>query len=221
MNWLALAVFGGMIGLDMTSFPQVMISRPLVAATLGGLAAGYPGIGAAVGIVVEAFHLAILPIGASRYPEAGTSAAAAAFALAAVGAGAGPVALLLTLGIALAWGRVAAVSVGITRHINERLVRATGSTVTPGDVERKHMAAMAIDFVRGSLITVAGAAIAWGLLWVVLSTFRADAMVAQAGLVIVLSGAAAGALTIFGGLKERRLSFLSGAAIGTVLVLLT
>lgn len=221
MNWLALAVFGGIVGLDGTSFPQIMISRPLVAATLGGLATGHPGVGAAVGVVVEAFHLAILPIGASRYPEAGTAAAAAAFALAAVGAGAGPVALLLTLGFALAWGRIAAVSVGITRHINERLVLGPARTVTVGEVERKHMAAMAFDFIRGGLITVAGAAIAWGYLWVVLSSLRADATLAQAGLTIVLSGAAAGALTIFGGLKERRLSFLSGAAIGTILVLLT
>jgi len=219
VNWFVLAVFGGMVGLDATSFPQIMISRPLVAAILGGLAAGHPGVGAAVGIVVETFHLAILPIGASRYPEAGTAAAAAAFALAAAGIGAGPVALLVTLGLALIWGRVAAVSVGITRHVNERLVGGSDPQLSAAALEVRHMAAMAIDFCRGSVITVAGAAISCGLLWVAVS-FRADAAIAQGGLAVLLCGAAAGALTVFGGVKERRYSFLAGAAIGTALVLL-
>ena len=35
-----IALLGGLIGLDVVSFPQAMISRPTVAATLGGASAG-------------------------------------------------------------------------------------------------------------------------------------------------------------------------------------
>ena len=40
---LPLALLGGMLGLDVVSFPQAMISRPLVAATLAGALVGDPG----------------------------------------------------------------------------------------------------------------------------------------------------------------------------------
>jgi len=35
-----IAILGGVIGLDVVSFPQAMISRPIVAATLGGAFVG-------------------------------------------------------------------------------------------------------------------------------------------------------------------------------------
>ena len=38
---LPLAVLGAMLGLDVVSFPQAMISRPIVAATLGGAFTGH------------------------------------------------------------------------------------------------------------------------------------------------------------------------------------
>ena len=221
MSWLALAVIGGVIGLDATSFPQIMLSRPLVAAILGGLAVGHPGIGAAVGVIVEAFHLAILPIGAARYPEAGTAAAAAAFALVAAGTSTGPAGLLYTLAFALAWGRVAALSVELARRTNDRLVHAAEPDMDAAGVEARHMAAMAIDFGRGSVVTVAGAAIGAGLLRIAHAFGETNAVVAQGGLMILLCGATAGALTIFGGMSERKAAFLAGAAVGALALWIT
>ena len=78
-----IALIGGMVGLDATSFPQAMISRPLVAASLTGMLLGHPVAGIALGAVLETFALVVLPVGAARYPETGTAAvsAAAAFSL--------------------------------------------------------------------------------------------------------------------------------------------
>jgi mannose/fructose/N-acetylgalactosamine-specific phosphotransferase system component IIC len=220
MSWLWLAIVGGVVGLDATSFPQIMISRPLVAGILGGLAAGRPGAGIVFGAILEAFHLAVLPIGAARYPEAGTAAVAAAFALIAAGGNAEPVALLLTLGFALIWGRVAAGSVDLERRINERLIRGVDPELEAGAVERRHLLAMALDFARGSVVTIAGAALGWLLIGTVLSIVRFSPAIAQGGLAILLCAATAGALTVFGGLSERRLSFLGGVVVGVLILIL-
>jgi len=219
MNWLVLVLVGGVVGLDGTSFPQIMISRPLVAGILGGLAAGQPGAGMVFGAILEAFHLAVLPIGAARYPEAGTAAVAASFAFITAGAGPEPVALLLTLGFALVWGRVAAASVDLERHINERLVRGVDPELEPRAVERRHLLAMGLDLARGGIVTVVGAALGWLLIGTLLSFARFAPGVAQGGLALLLCGATAGALTVFGGFSERKRSFVAGVAVGVLILL--
>ena len=95
MSWLTLALLGGVVGLDATSFPQAMLSRPLIAATLAGWAFGRPGAGLLLGALIEMFSLVILPFGAARYPESGTAAAAAGAAYAATEQGTSPESLLL------------------------------------------------------------------------------------------------------------------------------
>lgn len=72
---LPLALLGGILGLDVVSFPQAMISRPLVAATLAGALIGHPGSGLLIGAALELIALETLPFGASRYPEWGSAAA--------------------------------------------------------------------------------------------------------------------------------------------------
>src|SRR5688500_1645027 len=62
-----------MLGLDVVSFPQAMISRPIVAATSGGAFLGPPKPGLLVGVVLELLALDTLPFGASRYPEWGSA----------------------------------------------------------------------------------------------------------------------------------------------------
>ena len=48
---LPLALLGGVLGLDVVCFPQMMFSRPLVAATLAGAFVGDAAMGIFVGIV--------------------------------------------------------------------------------------------------------------------------------------------------------------------------
>ena len=68
------ACSAALLGLDVVSFPQMMISRPLVGATLAGAFVGDPATGLLVGATLELIALATLPFGASRYPEWGSAA---------------------------------------------------------------------------------------------------------------------------------------------------
>ena len=77
MNWLGVVLLGGIAGVDATSVAQTMISRPFIVATLTGLLVGRPEEGLILGAILELFALVILPVGAARYPEAGTAAVAA------------------------------------------------------------------------------------------------------------------------------------------------
>ena len=70
---LQIAALGAVLGLDVVSFPQAMLSRPIVAATLAGTLAGRPGAGLLAGAVLELFAVETLPVGASRYPEWGSA----------------------------------------------------------------------------------------------------------------------------------------------------
>src|SRR5262249_18021884 len=61
------------LGLDVVSFPQAMISRPIVAATIAGALIGQSPSGLLVGATLELIALETLPFGASRYPEWGSA----------------------------------------------------------------------------------------------------------------------------------------------------
>lgn len=71
---LPLSLLGAVVGLDVVCFPQMMYSRPLVAATLAGAFVGDATRGLLVGVVLELIAIATLPFGASRYPEWGSAA---------------------------------------------------------------------------------------------------------------------------------------------------
>ena len=70
---LPLALLGAVLGLDVVTFPQAMVSRPLVSATLAGAFAGRTEAGLLAGATLELFALETLPFGASRYPEWGSA----------------------------------------------------------------------------------------------------------------------------------------------------
>jgi mannose/fructose/N-acetylgalactosamine-specific phosphotransferase system component IIC len=220
MSALLAAVAGGIVGLDGTSFPQAMISRPLVAGALAGWLAGMPAEGAFIGAVIEAFHLAILPIGAARYPEAGTATVAATFGYAwaaPADAGAG---LLLTLVFALIWERLTGASVTLQRRINEVILAARGGVRTARGVEMRHIGAMAVDFARAALATVAGAAIGWLWLDVVVPFWTLGPAPARGLVLAAAAGVAAAVLRVFGGWTERWKLFVAGAASGLLVLLI-
>lgn len=74
---LALTVlWGTVVGLDLVSVPQGLLSRPLVAATIAGLVLGDVAAGLVAGMVLELYALDVLPIGASRYPDFSVAAVA-------------------------------------------------------------------------------------------------------------------------------------------------
>jgi mannose/fructose/N-acetylgalactosamine-specific phosphotransferase system component IIC len=220
MIFVAAALLGGIIGLDATSFPQSMVSRPIVAGALAGWLVGQPAEGALMGAILEAFHLAILPIGASKYPESGTAAAAAAFAFAWANAANTDVSILLALAFALSWERLTGGSVNVQRRINEFVVTARGGARSAGQVERRHFLAMMLDFLRGSTVTMAGAGA--GVLWlrVVDPVWQLGPGLAQGAIFAAAAGTAAAALRVFGGFTARWKLFAAGLATGMIVLLL-
>lgn len=219
MTPLGAALVGGVIGIDATSFAQVMISRPLVAGALAGWLAGVPAEGTMLGAILESFHLSILPIGASRYPESGTATAAAVFGYAWGGVTDPGVAMLLLLTFALGWERVTGASVIAIRRVNELVVRANGGPPTPGAVELRHTLGLLVDFVRAAALTVIGAGL--GALWLrLLEPAWAHGPGLARGLILVAAlGAAAAALRVLGGWSARWFLFLAGAVVGLAIAL--
>jgi mannose/fructose/N-acetylgalactosamine-specific phosphotransferase system component IIC len=150
-----LAVLGAMMGLDVVSFPQAMVSRPLVAATASGALIGQPVRGLAMGVALEFFALESLPFGASRYPEWGSAAVVggALFAMSPDGtAGAMTVAAFAALVTASLGGSSMVLlrrfNAWMARRQQERLARGSGSAVIA-----LQLAGMSADLLRGGVLT--------------------------------------------------------------------
>ena len=73
LDLLPIALLGAVLGMDVVTFPQAMISRPIVAATLAGAFVGNASAGLVMGAVLELLALEMLPFGAARYPEWGSA----------------------------------------------------------------------------------------------------------------------------------------------------
>jgi mannose/fructose/N-acetylgalactosamine-specific phosphotransferase system component IIC len=160
---LLLIVLGGAVAADATSVGQFMISRPIVAATLAGWIAGDPLNGALLGLVLEAFQLSVLPVGAARYPEAGPAAVAGGASFAA--GNPAPSTLLLTVTIVLLLEWIGGESIRQLRHLNVRLASSGNEgLLDAAAVERRHLAAIGLDFLRGMLLVAGGYLVLAGLL---------------------------------------------------------
>lgn len=187
--WLALFLLGGLVAADDTAWPQAMVSRPVVAAALGGWLAGDAAVGLAVGAVLELLLLPHLPLGGARCPDPGPASLVAG----AAGAAAGPsVAVVLSaalLGWMLSW--LGEVTVRWQRRLTGRLVGDAAEEVRePRALERRHLAGLATDFLRGGVL----AAVCWvpATLAVRVST-TAVTVPADAALVAAFALGAAGA----------------------------
>jgi PTS system mannose-specific IIC component len=223
MNWLALAALGGLVGVDATSYAQTMISRPLIAATLTGVVMGRPVEALFLGSILELFALVILPVGAARYPESGTAAVAATAAYLSVSPMLSPGVVLLAVLFALLWEHVGGMSVVLTRHFNERF--ASLERVAPGDrrdraIERGHRMALAVDFLRGAVVTVSGVFIGSLSVRGLAQLWSLDAAVAPTILSIGIACMVAAALPLFGGLRAQKLAFSVGLTCGLLILLL-
>ena len=214
LDLLWLSLLGGWVATDSTSFGQFMVSRPIVAATLAGWIVGDPLAGATLGVVLEAFHLNVLPVGAARYPEAGPAAvvAGAAYGI----AGASPGAMLIVIGFALVWEAVAGHSVHRLRHVNVRF--AASRVEDTARLQRRHLSATGLDFLRGVLLFVAGYAILTALLALLIPYWGLDDRLTALITGGLLVGLLAGSFRLMGG---RTSWFAVGLTGGAVLLLAT
>lgn len=224
MNWWALALLGGVVGVDATSVAQTMVSRPFIAATLTGVLFGRPEEGAILGAILELFALVILPVGAARYPESGTASVAATAAYLSAASIMSPAVMLLAVLFALIWERMAGWSVILGRHFNEKYVALALIERAPEHafdrvLERRHLQAIGVDFVRAIIMTTSGWLVGSVALNAAAGLWSMSAAVAPAILSIGLSCMVGAALPLFGGLRARKVALLFGVVCGSLIVL--
>ena len=218
---LPLAMLGGVLGLDVVCFPQMMISRPLVAATVAGAFVGDAATGMLVGASLELIALATLPFGASRYPEWGSAAVvggAIAAALRVEPAGTLTVGVLATLATAWVGGWTLvklrqwnAWLAGRRRGGLEAGARGTVIGLQLGGLTSDLLRAMALTAVAYALLfPVARAAVG---LWTFSQPLSRAVTVGAASAV-----AAAAAWTIFHSARGARWYFAGGLVIGLLLL---
>ncbi|HET7583355.1 MAG TPA: PTS sugar transporter subunit IIC [Gemmatimonadaceae bacterium] len=217
---LVVTALGALVGLDVVSFPQMMFSRPLVAATLGGLAVGDMDAGLTIGVVLELVALDTLPVGASRYPEWGSASVAAGALCALAGGGAAAVALVATAAVATAW--VGGWSMYLLRRANGVLARRQQPALdagTPAVVLRLQGLGIAADIARAAGIT-AGALILFAPLvrWLLPRWSLSDDVTSAALLALLIALAAGTVWRLVRGTSGA--SWLALAGLGAAVLVL-
>jgi PTS system mannose-specific IIC component len=224
LDLVPLALLGGVLGLDVVSFPQAMISRPLVAATLGGTLLGQPSSGLLLGAALELIALETLPFGASRYPEWGSASAVGGAIFAShptLPAGAAMSVAMLT---ALATTWVGGWTMVKLRQQNAAWARRRHEALEAGErdmVIELQLLGMTADFLRGAALT----AIAYSLLapfaTACIAVWRSDARLSRAIVVATAASVAGGAAwKLFHSTIGARWMFLSGLALGLLILYL-
>ena len=151
---LPIVLLGVVCGTDVVSFPQAMISRPIVAATAAGALGGHAGDGLLIGAVLELIALETLPFGASRYPEWGTASVVggALFADQAPMPGALPLCVFAALCAAMVSGS----SMVAIRRLNGRWAGQLHEEVEAGSrraVMRLQLGGLMADVLRAAIVT--------------------------------------------------------------------
>ena len=227
MDLLPLALLAGVMGLDVVSFPQAMISRPIVAATIAGAFFGAPVAGLVCGAALECLALEALPVGASRYPEWG-SASVVAGAVAAHGTEGlalprpGAFTIAVAVGIAVAW-------IGGWTMVQHRRVIASFARPRLDQLAEGHrrtvvglqVFGMTADLARGALVgLLAYPPALWLAVWCD-ANWSVPEDVTRA---VVVTGVAAVAATAvwkdFHAISGTRRLFLLSLAVGTALVVI-
>ncbi|MDZ4675432.1 MAG: PTS sugar transporter subunit IIC [Gemmatimonadota bacterium] len=150
----ALVVWGAIVGLDLASWPQLMLSRPLVAGSIAGLLVGDIAAGLAVGGVLELFALDVLPIGATQYPDFGVAA------LTGVVLAAGrpvPAMLGMATGLALVIAILSGPLIERVRRANARAASGAAAALAEGNahvVSALHLGGLRRDLIRSIVLSL-------------------------------------------------------------------
>lgn len=214
---LPFAVLGAILGLDVVSFPQAMLSRPIVAATAAGALIGEPGRGIAMGVALEFFALESMPFGASRYPEWGSAAVVGGALFAqvpdqTVGAmSVAALAALVTAGVG-GWTMVLLRRFNAiwARRQQARIARGSGSAAIA-----LQLGGMTADLLRGGVLTLAAFLTFAPLFDAVVSTTRVSGTVSRATVVAIAS--AVGLAAVWKVVHTTRLArwyLLAGVLVG-------
>ena len=219
---LPLSLLGGVIGLDVVCFPQMMFSRPVVAATVAGAFVGDAERGMLVGVVLELIAIATLPFGASRYPEWGSAAVVGGAIGATLHAEQGGT---ITIGVlaALATAWVGGLTLVKLRQWNAFLARRRRPALDAGArgaVIGLQLAGLTSDFVRAALLTAIGYGLLFPLAARVQSAWTFSGPLSRSVVVTLAAAVAASAVwTIFHSARGSRWYFAGGLVVGLLLLL--
>ncbi len=218
---LPFALLGAICGLDVVSFPQAMISRPIVASTIGGSLAGNAGSGLLLGVLLELIALETLPVGASRYPEWGSAAVVGgALAGSEVPGTPGVVAVALLGALVTAW--VGSWSMVVLRKQNAAWARKWAPQLEAGSaraVAGLQLRGLAGDLVRGGLLTFVALIVLRPLARAVPAMWHVDPRTSHAFVVTVAATVAVGAVwKVFHGRRGAAAMFALGLAGGLAMV---
>ena len=213
-----LLAWGTVAGMDLVSWPQLLLHRPIVAATVAGLIVGDVAAGLLVGVILELFALDVLPVGAVRYPDYGPPAVAAA-------AGAAGLPSLTAVALMIPTALVVAVLGGRThsfiRQANSRTIAAMSGELAAGSasaVRRVQRTGLARDLIRSAALTGLALGAALAVRRIPIDAFTARALAAALS-GAALAAAAGGALRSAG--HGARLRWLAaGLGAGTLVAAL-
>jgi mannose/fructose/N-acetylgalactosamine-specific phosphotransferase system component IIC len=222
-NVLPVSLLGAVMGLDMVSFPQIMLSRPLVSATVAGAFVGAPGAGLLIGAVLELIALETLPFGASRYAEWGTAGVIGGVVMAAQprsAAGALPVAMFMALAAAVFSSR-SMVWVRTWNASQARRMRPSIDAGSPRAIDGLQLRGLTMDLVRGFAVTFVALVILLPLSQQIVAVWGVDAVHSRAVVTALAATVAAGAIwTLTHRAARAGWLFLLGLAAGTAVLLL-
>ncbi|MEP6493101.1 MAG: PTS sugar transporter subunit IIC [bacterium] len=221
---IPLAILGGVLGLDVVSFPQMMISRPIVAATAGGALIGHPLNGLLIGAALELIALETLPFGASRYPEWG-SASVVGGAIFASHPSQPSGAMTLGVLCALATTWVGGWTMVKLRQLNAVWAgrrRDALESGARGSVVSLQLMGMTADLLRGSLLTAIAFAALAPVANASIKLWTVDSRLSRCIVVGVAASVAGGAAwKLFHSTLGARWFFVGGLAVGLFLLFAT
>lgn len=220
---LPIVLLGALLGLDVVSFPQAMVSRPIVAATLAGALIGHPSAGLLIGVVLELIALDTLPFGASRYPEWGSAGVVGGALFAAQPPGM-PGALPASLLAALLTASVSGWSMVVLRRIIASRLERTRDSIEAGSrnaLVSLHLSGMTMDLLRAALVTTLGMIIFSPLVRAIVAIWGSDSAASRAVVVVIAAIVAGGALwKVFHSVSHVLWFFLGSLLVSTVLLVL-
>ncbi len=221
IDLLPIALLGAVLGMDVVTFPQAMISRPIVAATVAGAFIGNAPAGLIMGAVLELLALEMLPFGASRYPDWGTASVVGGSLYGAQHGDPGG-ALAACLFAALVTAMLSGKSMVWLRRLiaaraaRERTELEQGSRKA---VIGLQLFGLTIDLVRGFAVTLTMMLIFSPLMRAIVASWGTDERYSRAAVVAIVAAVSAGAIwKVFHSVARARLLFLAGLAVGAVVL---
>jgi mannose/fructose/N-acetylgalactosamine-specific phosphotransferase system component IIC len=213
---IPVSMLGAVVGLDMVSFPQMMLSRPLVSATLGGAFVGRPAAGLLIGAVLELIALETRPFGASRYAEWGTAGVVGGVVM----AGALPVAMFVALATAVFSSR-SMVWVRTWNAHEARRMRVAIDAGSPSAIDAVQLHGLTMDLVRGFAVTCIALLALFPLSEKIVAVWSTNAVYSRAVVTTLAATVAAGAIwTLTHRAARAGWLFVLGLGAGTVVLLL-